>query len=115
MILDQRLEQIRSLQDDTTSRRLLRQFAEIIEKLRLKKLLTQRPRVAITIMNRLGRELHNRAGLDVAPGIDVIGDYLTEVNVTSPTCIRELDTQYGSDIAGQVMDAIAARLPATTP
>jgi glutathione synthase len=48
-------------------------------------------------------------------GLDVIGDYLTEINVTSPTCIRELDTQYGSDIAGQVMDAIAARLPAATP
>ena len=39
-------------------------------------------------------------------GIDVIGDFLTEVNVTSPTCIRELDQQYGLDIAGQLMDAI---------
>jgi glutathione synthase len=45
-------------------------------------------------------------------GLDVIGDYLTEINVTSPTCIRELDRQYGLDIAGQLMDAIAARLPA---
>ncbi|MCA1805051.1 MAG: glutathione synthase [Xanthomonadaceae bacterium] len=44
-------------------------------------------------------------------GLDVIGDYLTEINVTSPTCIRELDKQYGLDIAGQLMDAIAARLP----
>jgi glutathione synthase len=44
-------------------------------------------------------------------GLDVIGDYLTEINVTSPTCIRELDRQYGLDIAGQLMDAIAARLP----
>jgi glutathione synthase len=43
-------------------------------------------------------------------GLDVIGDYLTEINVTSPTCIRELDTQYGLDIAGQLMDAIDARL-----
>ena len=36
-------------------------------------------------------------------GLDVIGDYLTEINVTSPTCIRELDKQYGLDIAGQLM------------
>jgi glutathione synthase len=44
-------------------------------------------------------------------GLDVIGDYLTEINVTSPTCIRELDQQYGLDIAGQLMDAVTARLP----
>ncbi len=43
-------------------------------------------------------------------GLDVIGDYLTEVNVTSPTCIRELDALYGLDIAGDLMDVIAARL-----
>ena len=43
-------------------------------------------------------------------GLDVIGDYLTEINVTSPTCIRELDEIYGLDIAGQLMDAIEARL-----
>ena len=43
-------------------------------------------------------------------GLDVIGDYLTEINVTSPTCIRELDKQYGLDIAGQLMDAIDKRL-----
>jgi len=46
-------------------------------------------------------------------GIDVIGDYLTEINVTSPTCIRELDSLYNTDIASQVMDAIAARLDAS--
>jgi len=45
-------------------------------------------------------------------GLDVIGDYLTEVNVTSPTCIRELDAQYGLDIAGQLMDAIERKLSA---
>lgn len=44
-------------------------------------------------------------------GLDVIGDYLTEINVTSPTCIRELDKLYGLDIAGQLMDAIAKKLP----
>lgn len=45
-------------------------------------------------------------------GLDVIGDYLTEINVTSPTCIRELDTQFDLDIGGQLMDAIAAKLGA---
>ncbi|OMH39562.1 glutathione synthase [Motiliproteus sp. MSK22-1] len=40
-------------------------------------------------------------------GLDVIGDYLTEINVTSPTCIRELNDQFGLDIAGQLMDVIA--------
>ena len=43
-------------------------------------------------------------------GIDVIGDYLTEVNVTSPTGIRELDKQFGLNIAGLMFDAIEARL-----
>ena len=43
-------------------------------------------------------------------GLDVIGDYLTEINVTSPTCIRELDRQYNADIAGQLMAAVAMRL-----
>ena len=39
-------------------------------------------------------------------GLDVIGDYLTEVNVTSPTCIRELDAQYGINISAKLMDYI---------
>jgi len=43
-------------------------------------------------------------------GLDVIGDYLTEINVTSPTCIRELDDQFGLDIGMQLMDAIEKRL-----
>jgi glutathione synthase len=43
-------------------------------------------------------------------GLDVIGDYLTEINVTSPTCIRELDTIYGSDIASDLLDCIARKL-----
>ncbi len=38
-------------------------------------------------------------------GIDVIGNFLTEVNVTSPTCIRELDTEFGLNIAGQIFDS----------
>ncbi len=44
-------------------------------------------------------------------GIDVIGDYLTEINVTSPTCIRELDQLYQLDIAGQLMDCLQDMLP----
>ncbi|MFT5721298.1 MAG: glutathione synthase [Motiliproteus sp.] len=43
-------------------------------------------------------------------GLDVIGDYLTEINVTSPTCIRELNDQFGLDIGAQLMDAIGGRL-----
>ena len=43
-------------------------------------------------------------------GIDVIGDYLTEVNVTSPTGIRELDKRFDLNIAGILFDAIEAEL-----
>jgi len=43
-------------------------------------------------------------------GLDVIGDYLTEINITSPTCIREIDAAYGTDIAGELMDALQSRL-----
>ena len=43
-------------------------------------------------------------------GIDVIGDYLTEINVTSPTGIRELDTAFDLNIAGTLFDTIEARL-----
>ena len=39
-------------------------------------------------------------------GLDVIGDYLTEINVTSPTCARELDAQFGLNIAALLFDAI---------
>ena len=42
-------------------------------------------------------------------GLDVIGDFLTEINVTSPTCIRELDALYGLDIAGKFMDCLAQK------
>lgn len=42
-------------------------------------------------------------------GIDVIGDYLTEINVTSPTCIREIKAFGGADIGGLIWDAIEAR------
>ncbi|MFT4198478.1 MAG: glutathione synthase [Pseudoxanthomonas sp.] len=43
-------------------------------------------------------------------GLDVIGDYLTEVNVTSPTCARELDAQFGLNICALLFDAIERRL-----
>lgn len=43
-------------------------------------------------------------------GLDVIGDYLTEVNVTSPTCVREIDAGYDLDIAGQLMNCITDEL-----
>lgn len=43
-------------------------------------------------------------------GLDVIGDYLTEVNVTSPTCVQELDQQFGTNISGQLMDHIQSQL-----
>jgi glutathione synthase len=39
-------------------------------------------------------------------GLDVIGDYLTEINVTSPTCIRELDKLYGLDIGADLMTVV---------
>lgn len=45
-------------------------------------------------------------------GLDVIGDYLTEINVTSPTCVRELDRAHELDIAGDLMDVIATKLSA---
>lgn len=37
-------------------------------------------------------------------GLDVIGDYITEINVTSPTCVRELDAQFGLNICAQLFD-----------
>lgn len=45
-------------------------------------------------------------------GLDVIGDYLTEINVTSPTCIRELNDQFGLDIGMQLMDCLEEQLKA---
>ena len=43
-------------------------------------------------------------------GLDVIGDYLTEVNVTSPTGIRELDRQYGINAADMLLETIESKL-----
>jgi glutathione synthase len=60
------------------------------------------------IAQQVGPELKRRGLLFV--GLDVIGDYLTEINVTSPTCAREIDAAYGTDIGGRLMSAIE-RLP----
>ncbi len=53
-----------------------------------------------------------RAAGMIFVGLDVIGDYVTEINVTSPTGIRELNRTYGVDIGGLLMDAIAKILGA---
>ena len=58
------------------------------------------------IAARVGPEMRRRGMLFV--GLDVIGGHLTEVNVTSPTCIRELDAQFGINIAGLLFDRIEA-------
>jgi glutathione synthase len=67
--------------------------------------LTERDR---WIAAQVGPELKRRGLLFV--GLDVIGDYLTEINVTSPTCAREIDAAYHTNIGGVLMDCIAARL-----
>lgn len=43
-------------------------------------------------------------------GLDVIGDYLTEINITSPTCIREINAAFNLDIAGELMGCLAEKL-----
>ncbi|MDK1238084.1 glutathione synthase, partial [Cronobacter turicensis] len=42
--------------------------------------------------------------------LDIIGDKLTEINVTSPTCVREIEAQYPVSITGMLMHAIEKRL-----
>jgi glutathione synthase len=60
------------------------------------------------IAEALGPVLSKRGLLVV--GLDIIGDWLTEVNVTSPTCFREITDQTGCDVAGMFMDALEKRL-----
>lgn len=55
----------------------------------------------------LGPELRRRGLWFV--GLDIIGGRLTEVNVTSPTCVREIEAATGLDIAGRFLDALEAR------
>jgi glutathione synthase len=65
--------------------------------------LTERDR---EIANALGPVLAGRGLLLV--GLDVIGDYLTEINVTSPTCFREITDQSGFDVPAMFIDALEA-------
>ena len=58
----------------------------------------------LEIATALGPELTRRGLLLV--GLDVIGDYLTEVNVTSPTCFQEIRAQTGCNVAGLFIDAL---------
>jgi len=60
------------------------------------------------ICEQVGPTLKEKGLLFV--GLDVIGDFLTEINVTSPTCVREIDRAYDLDIGGQLMDCIADKL-----
>ena len=60
------------------------------------------------ICDQVGPKLREKGLMFV--GLDIIGDYLTEINVTSPTCIRELDALYDLDIASELMDVIEKRL-----
>ena len=56
------------------------------------------------IASQVGPTLRDRGLYFV--GLDVIGDYLTEINVTSPTCLREIEAESGLDIAGQLLDSL---------
>ena len=60
------------------------------------------------ICEAIGATLRSQGLLFV--GIDVIGDYLTEINVTSPTGIVAIDRFNNSDTAGMIWDAIARRI-----
>ncbi len=60
------------------------------------------------LVSQIGPTLRERGMLFV--GLDVIGDYVTEINVTSPTGVREIDKQFKTEIAGLLMDAIEKRL-----
>ncbi len=60
------------------------------------------------LCSQIGPVLRERGMMFV--GLDVIGGFVTEINVTSPTGTRELDKQFGLDINGQLIDAILARL-----
>lgn len=60
------------------------------------------------IAAQVGPSLRRRGLMFV--GLDVIGDYLTEINVTSPTCIREIDSAFDTHIGDKLMDAIVERL-----
>ena len=62
----------------------------------------------LEIAKLVGPELRARGLLFV--GLDVIGDHLTEINVTSPTCIREIDNAFDTRIGERLMQVIAEKL-----
>ena len=66
----------------------------------------------LEIANTLGPELARRGLLLV--GLDVIGEFLTEINVTSPTCFQEITDQTGFNVAGMFMDELQAACAART-
>jgi glutathione synthase len=66
----------------------------------------------LEIAEALGLALR-AAGLFLV-GLDVIGDWLTEVNVTSPTCFQEISQQTGCDVAALFMDALENRVQRAT-
>ena len=68
-------------------------------------------------LSKRHREIAEAVGPAVAKrgllvvGLDVIGDYLTEVNVTSPTCFREIQDQAGFDVSGMFLEALERKIP----
>ncbi len=60
------------------------------------------------ICEQIGPSLQKKGLIFV--GIDVIGDYLTEINVTSPTCVREIDQVVGLDIPGKLIESLLKKL-----
>ena len=76
--------------------------------------------VALPLSER-DREIASTIGKVLAPrglllmGLDVIGDSLTEINVTSPTCFQEIAKATGFDVAGMFVDALERALARTTP
>ncbi len=70
------------------------------------------------VVNSAGRKVENARQIGptlkekglIFVGLDIIGDRLTEINVTSPTCIREIEAEFPVSITGMLMDAIEARL-----
>jgi glutathione synthase len=67
--------------------------------------LTERDR---WLASRIGPVMRERGMLFV--GLDVIGGLVTEINVTSPTGIREIEAKHGHDVGGMLIDAVLARL-----
>jgi glutathione synthase len=62
------------------------------------------------LVSQIGPVLRERGMLFV--GLDVIGGYVTEINVTSPTGVRELDREFKTDVAGLFIEAVERRLAA---